>query len=584
MQKAIQYPNPVPATEPKWAQVLGQALDGKAMGYAYRVAKNGVVVAQGQHGYARAPQDAPKTDFMQTTPINLASVSKSVTAVAVLKLLHDKQKSVGDDFYPFIKGKVPTVATGVDKVTIGDLLTMKSGMVAPPNEGPLSGDLWPYLNTYLQQPMATGATPGVTYAYSNTNFTILQALVEELSGVDYVTYVTQNVLAPMGISASNFSPTPANVALDYASASDTQPGQAWGTFTFVAPGGWVATPEALMKFLIGVRNNTVLDPQTTLSMLNGEEGWYTYDGIFGQYFHHNGGLGNGATPSQGVATGIIRLADGYDAAAAGQLARAGRDQPDDPGLRDALSNGRLAGRSPSYRPRPHGPCDTVRRGLRSLLPHGRRSARSRHRLRAHPASSPRPPPPRHLPASLRTRRRPQQGRTARADAALRPLGDRQGRARPRGDGRGGRGDRHPRRGRGRPDARPRRSRSHPTLRVHPLRIAPEVREGATVYLAARLRKGAPPGTWLFPGSNIGTTANGTLGVLFEDPEIHLPGTSGAPVVDEAGDLVGMVVRFREVENGKVGLLPAPADEIRRQLLAAPPPAAPKKGLWAKLFG
>jgi hypothetical protein len=57
----------------------------------------------------------------------------------------------------------------------------------------------------------------------------------------------------------------------------------------------------------------VLDLQTTLNMLNGDEGWYTYDGVYGQYFHHNGGLGNGATPSQGVATGIIRLADGYDA-------------------------------------------------------------------------------------------------------------------------------------------------------------------------------------------------------------------------------------------------------------------------------
>jgi Trypsin-like peptidase domain len=123
----------------------------------------------------------------------------------------------------------------------------------------------------------------------------------------------------------------------------------------------------------------------------------------------------------------------------------------------------------------------------------------------------------------------------------------------------------------------------PNAAVHPLRVAAEVREGGTFYLAARLRRGAPPGTWLFPGSNIGTLAEGTLGVLFEDPEIHLPGTSGAPVVDEAGELVGMVVRFREHDSGKVGIL-LPADEIRRQLLAAPPPAAPKKGLWAKLFG
>jgi CBS domain-containing protein len=73
-------------------------------------------------------------------------------------------------------------------------------------------------------------------------------------------------------------------------------------------------------------------------------------------------------------------------------------------------------------------------------------------------------------------------------------------------------------------------------------------------------------------------------VVFDDPELHLPGTSGAPVVDEAGELVGMVVRFRELEGGgKVGIV-LPAGKMREQLLAAPRPAAPKKGLWARLFG
>ena len=35
---------------------------------------------------------------------------------------------------------------------------MKSGMLTPPDEGPLSGDLWSYLNAYLAQPLV--GTPG----------------------------------------------------------------------------------------------------------------------------------------------------------------------------------------------------------------------------------------------------------------------------------------------------------------------------------------------------------------------------------------------------------------------------------------
>lgn len=48
-------------------------------------------------------------------------------------------------------------------------------------------------------------------------------------------------------------------------------------------------------------------------MLYGKLVWYKYDGIYGQYFHYNGGLLNAATPAQGLVTGIIRLTGGYDA-------------------------------------------------------------------------------------------------------------------------------------------------------------------------------------------------------------------------------------------------------------------------------
>jgi hypothetical protein len=54
------------------------------------------------------------------------------------------------------------------------------------------------------------------------------------------------------------------------------------------------------------------------------------------------------------------------------------------------------------------------------------------------------------------------------------------------------------------------------------------------------------------------------------------------VVDEAGELVGMMVRFRELKSGKMGFL-LPAGKIREQLLAAPMPAAPKKGFWGRIF-
>ena len=90
---------------------------------------SGQVIAQGVN-HARAAQDAPQEAWTSDTQINLASVSKSITAVAVMKLLSDYGHSVDDPFYPLVKSQFPNVGPGVDKVTIRNLLEMKRGMVA----------------------------------------------------------------------------------------------------------------------------------------------------------------------------------------------------------------------------------------------------------------------------------------------------------------------------------------------------------------------------------------------------------------------------------------------------------------------
>jgi hypothetical protein len=82
---------------------------------------------------------------------------------------------------------------------------------------------------------------------------------------------------------------------------------------FVAPGGWVAPASELLKFLIGVGDNILLSARLTERMFTESLGWYTHDGKYGQYYHHNGGLFNGASPRQGLSTGVIHFTNGYDA-------------------------------------------------------------------------------------------------------------------------------------------------------------------------------------------------------------------------------------------------------------------------------
>lgn len=233
LKKVIQYPNHIELPEPKWQQFYQANLAGAA-GYAFVAAHNGQFIAEGAVGDARTAADQPVTNWTIDTRIHLASVSKPITAVALLKLLSDRGLSFTDPFYPLVESKCPTAGTGVNTVTIADLLSMKSGMVV---DGTLSTpDIWTFLAQYLQQSVI--GTPGVTYAYSNTNFTILQAIIALLSdpanqggdGVDpYVNYVNANVFTPMGIDTNIFSwiSDPQNTsALTYGISDDRQ-GQYW---------------------------------------------------------------------------------------------------------------------------------------------------------------------------------------------------------------------------------------------------------------------------------------------------------------------------------------------------------------------
>jgi len=220
-------------------------------GYAYAVGYNGQVAANG-YGFARSPNEPQNGNkaFTPTTRCNLASISKAITGIA-LEVLIRKYPSVTLDtpFWPLISSMVPNPDPSVKPVTLRNLATMKSGMLTPPDEGPLSGNLWPYLNMYLAQPLV--GTPGVTYSYNNENFTILQGVIDQVTGQDYVTWVTQNVLVPAGIDTSIFNPNPdpiATATLLYGGPSDTRDGDYFGPLDFVAPGGWISTAQELLKF------------------------------------------------------------------------------------------------------------------------------------------------------------------------------------------------------------------------------------------------------------------------------------------------------------------------------------------------
>lgn len=304
------YPN-----APDFDDYFAANIQPFVMGYAYSLGYNGQVVSQG-YGYSRGPQQPanPSTPFTPTSRSNLASVSKWITAIA-LEALILKYPSVTLDtpFWPLISSMVPNPHPSVKTVTLRNLVTMKSGMQTPPNEGPFYGNLWPYLNTYLAMPLV--GTPGVAYSYNNENFTILQGVFDQVTGVDYVTWVTQNVLVPAGIDTAVFNPVPdpqATATLSYGGANDTASGFYWPQVNFVAPAGWISSSQELLKILLALRNTSILPTSSISEMLNDQIGCFTYSGSFGTNYGKNGDIYDGS--GQSANTGIMRFLEGYDLA------------------------------------------------------------------------------------------------------------------------------------------------------------------------------------------------------------------------------------------------------------------------------
>jgi len=292
-----------------------------SMGYAYAVANNGQIIANGV-GYARSPLEAldPGVPFTGDTRLNLASVSKAVTACALEVLLQQNpQITLDSPFWPLIQSQVPNPDPSVKVVTLRNLATMTSGMVQEPNEGPISPPpgttFWSYLNSYLSQPLV--GTPGVTYYYDNTNFSILEGVIEEVSGTEYADYVTQNVLLPAGIDPTVFSvnPDPSSTSsLTYGGPDDTRPGFYWGPIGFEGPAGWISSARELVKLAMALRGTSVLPAAIVSEMFTDGIGWYPYTGNFGTYYDHNGSIGNGLNPPQRLNTCIMHLGEGYDIA------------------------------------------------------------------------------------------------------------------------------------------------------------------------------------------------------------------------------------------------------------------------------
>ncbi len=257
----------------KWSAIIHRACDGKlAGGYAFEVLHAGKVVAAGAEGWARTPwqPERPSIKWTLEKPMGVASVSKTVTAVAMLKLLEEERGafSLDDPFWPHIRQICPQAHADVKQVTIRQLLRHRSGFKAIDDCNDVKS-----LEKLLEMPLAH--KPGTYEEYQNNNYYILRLVIEQIGRTQYTPYVKQHVLKPMGITGMETHFQAGEPTCGYLKLGSKRPGFPfnWNLDATAGAAGWYASAADLGRFLTGIRDHKMLNEQTTDMMFKQNLGW-----------------------------------------------------------------------------------------------------------------------------------------------------------------------------------------------------------------------------------------------------------------------------------------------------------------------
>ena len=183
-----------------------------APGAAWGIIIDGELAHSGAAGVRDVATNAPVD---ADTIFRIASMTKSFTAMAILKLRDEGKLSLDDPaerFVPELKTlRYPT--TDSPRITIRHLLTHSEGF---PEDNPWGDQQLSESEAELSRMMRGGIpfsnAPGVAFEYSNYGFAILGRVVSRVSRTPYDEYVQQNILQPLGMTSTSLHPAkvPAN--------------------------------------------------------------------------------------------------------------------------------------------------------------------------------------------------------------------------------------------------------------------------------------------------------------------------------------------------------------------------------------
>lgn len=253
----------------------------------HKVPGAGVAIANGSKivyskGFGLADVET-NSQVTASSLFRIASLSKPITAVAILQLVEQGKLKLEDKFFSILDFEAEIEAAGeafdtrLRDITIEQLLLHRGGWdrdksfdpmfqsvrFAREQAKPSPANQRDVIVSMLRQRL--DFEPGERFAYSNFGYCLLGRVIEKIYGESYESYVQSNVLKPLGITrmrigATRIEKRATGEVRYYAKGKSksvfqsdlgeevTSPYGAWHLEAMDSHGGWIASAEDLVRF------------------------------------------------------------------------------------------------------------------------------------------------------------------------------------------------------------------------------------------------------------------------------------------------------------------------------------------------
>lgn len=253
----------------------------KVPGVSIAVVENGKIKWAKGYGYANT-KNGTKVDA--NTLFQAGSISKPIAALATLKLFENNELELEKDVNNYLKNwKIPeNKHTKTEKVTLKRLLTHTAGMTVHGFPGYQQTDIFPSINDVLNgngntSKIVVDTIPGSIWRYSGGGYTVMEKVVEDVSGLTLDEFMAKNIFPSIEMNHSTYQQPITKEWQKNISAAYDRNGQLinglWNNYPEQAAAGLWTTPSDLAKYCIEIQDiaqgkrNGILSEKTIEKML-----------------------------------------------------------------------------------------------------------------------------------------------------------------------------------------------------------------------------------------------------------------------------------------------------------------------------